>query len=334
MQNSTVRKFNNPMFLDSDVTQGQVQTFSTFMNYLHRFTVLAQSRFKWTNLPPNVTGRLIERNLFQYGAIAFYKHNTELESNPVKDGNRDMFKEEASMDSQYDGRYFTLPFTYDTLDMYGDPINLYAYGLNGYRHSIVSGVNAVIMRNNPIASNTVDTVTMFASRLTAALRTQDLNIHLQRKPVLYVCEESQKNTLKQMMKQVDQFNPWIFGVKNALDLDNAVKVINSEVPYIADKLTDYKNDLWSEVLEFFGIAKTSYKRERLITNEVDSNNHFSVASINTMLESRREAMYAINEMFGLDVDVHINDEADDLYRMMEQEVTNSVGDAITKDGGE
>lgn len=304
-QNSKVRTFNNPEKMYNKNSEAEAVTMQTFQNYLHRFSILAQSRFKWDNLPENVTSRMIEKMLFKHGQFVFYHHTKSYEN--LEDENI------------YADRYYTLPFTYESLDMYGDPINLHAYGLNGYGYDVVSNVTGVIVRNNPIATNTYDTCLMFAQRLTNALRTQDLNIHLQKKPLIYICEESQKRTIREIMKKADSFEPYIMGVKNSLDLDTAIKVVNEPVQYIADKLTDYKNDLWNEILTFFGISMNSNKKERLVESEVASINHFATASINTMLESRREAMYAINNMYGLNIDVHVNDIQDDFYKMFEVE---------------
>ncbi len=343
MENSKVRRFNNPMFLDQDITSEQVQTFSTYINYLHRLTILAQTRFTWNNLPKELTTRHIERGLFEHGRVVYFKQEPLEMDNGANPTDNDYHKHvdtNGNPNSIYDNRFFALPYTYSSLDMYGDPVNLEAYGLNGYRYRVINNVNGVIIRNNCIATSTADTVIMFAARLTAALRTQDLNIYNNRKSVLYLCDESQKMTLKQLMKQVDQFQPWVLGVKNALDIENVVKVINEQVPYIADRLTDYKNDLWSEILEFFGISRYQNKRERLLNSEINSNNHFAIASINTMLESRREAMYAINDMYGTDIDVHVNDMEDMVYKMMEMsmegetEFGGAATPSKTEQGGE
>ncbi len=323
MENSQVRTFNNPKFLDVDTTWSEVTTASTFTNYLHRLTSLAQSRFRWTGLPVHLTSRLMERGLFRYGQIVFYQHrkqyNDYLTELPNNTDDRPVIN--YMDDEVYNGRYFALPYTYGSLDIYGDPVNLRAYGLNGYSHELISGVDSVIVRNNPLGTNTYDTIIMFAARLTAALRTQDMNIHQQRKMGIYLCDESQRTTLRNIMRQNDKYEPWILGVKNSLDIDNAVKYINNEVPYIADKLTAYKNDLWNEILAFFGIAMQNEKKERLVTDEVDSNNHFANANINIMLESRRQAMWEIKDRFPDcgEIDVHVNDLQDGVYKLMEME---------------
>jgi hypothetical protein len=66
--------------------------------------------------------------------------------------------------------------------------------------------------------------------------------------------------------------PFIFGNKG-YDLSNRLSVLKTDAPYLIDKLTTHKHEIWNECLTYLGINNTNVdKRERLITDEVNSNN--------------------------------------------------------------
>ena len=54
---------------------------------------------------------------------------------------------------------------------------------------------------------------------------------------------------------------------NVKNFDN-YKVLNTQAPYVVDKLTLYKHDLWNEVMTFLGVNNANQdKKERLMTEK-------------------------------------------------------------------
>ena len=83
---------------------------------------------------------------------------------------------------------------------------------------------------------------------------------------------------------------------------NAFTVLNTDAPYVADKLYQLKTQIWNEALTYLGISNINItKKERLITDEVTRNQGGTIASRYSRLQARREACKKINDMFGLDV---------------------------------
>ena len=83
---------------------------------------------------------------------------------------------------------------------------------------------------------------------------------------------------------------------------NAFTVLNTDAPYVADKLYQLKTQIWNEALTSLGISNINItKKERLITDEVTRNQGGTIASRYSRLQSRREACKKINDMFGLDI---------------------------------
>jgi hypothetical protein len=149
---------------------------------------------------------------------------------------------------------------------------------------------------------TDNSVVLFASRLTEAERTIDTNIKAQKTPVLIRCDDKDRLTMKNLYRDYEGNEPFILGGKS-LNLDG-LKVLKTDAPFVADKLQNYKHEIWNEALTFFGVNNAnSDKRERLITDEVNANNEVISINAQAMLLTRLEACEKINKLYGLDVSV-------------------------------
>ena len=139
---------------------------------------------------------------------------------------------------------------------------------------------------------------LFALRLYEAERTADINIKAQKTPVLLLMDEKQRLTMENIYSQYDGNRPVIFGDKNSLG-ENVIKAINTQAPFIADKIIDYKKEIWNEALTFLGINNIMVdKKERLITDEANSNNELINLNLQSYLAPRQEACRQFNEKFG------------------------------------
>ena len=139
---------------------------------------------------------------------------------------------------------------------------------------------------------------LFALRLYEAERTADINIKAQKTPVLLLMDEKQRLTMENIYSQYDGNKPVIFGDKNSLG-ENVIKAINTQAPFIADKIIDYKKEIWNEALTFLGINNIMIdKKERLITDEANSNNELINLNLQSYLAPRQEACRQFNEKFG------------------------------------
>lgn len=93
--------------------------------------------------------------------------------------------------------------------------------------------------------------------------------------------------------------PFIFGDKDSLSPDQ-IKALRTEAPFVADKIQNYKDKIWNEALQFLGINNIIVeKKERLITDEADSNNEVTNLNLQSFLIPRLEACKQFNEKFGL-----------------------------------
>lgn len=275
----------------------------TYRQYLNRLTELAISMFEWKNLPDTVDARYLELHLFETGCMVYFKDDV------IGD---------LCLDCIVNGR----------LDVYGNPLLRRAYsGYNNYQ-KLLTYKDSVIIWNNYLHCNSILDVEMFARRLYNIDRIIDINANAQKTPVLVQGNEKQRLTLLNLYKEYDGNAPFIFGDKN-LDI-NTLKALSTDAPYVCDKLYQLKTEIWNEALTYLGISNINIqKKERLITDEVTRNQGGTIASRYSRLESRRQAVEKINDMFGTNIEVNYRE---DFQQAGDADIADNAGKATT--GGE
>jgi hypothetical protein len=190
------------------------------------------------------------------------------------------------------------------------------------------GKECILVMNNYERIPTQAMVTLFAYRLAEAQRTADVNIKAQRTPVLITTDQKQYFTLKKMYEEYDGNTPAIFADKNVISPD-ALKALKTEAPFVVNDIMEYKREIWNEFLTTLGISNLSEKRERLISNEVDSNNELVNLNLQSQLIPRKEACKQFNEKYGLMGEKAINVKVrSDLYNLVKEfeSVTSDYND--------
>ena len=273
-------KRKNTSFGESALMNNQ-----TYLQYYNRLTELAISMFEWKNLPETIDARFLELCLYSDGMCVFFE---------------DEVLGFLTLQCMIGGH----------LDVYRIPMDRKAYAPNGYNRAL-NNTDSVIIFNNYLHTNSMLDVEMFSKRLYNLDRAIDVNANAQKTPVMIQCDENQRLVMKNLYKQYDGNEPFIFASKN-LDLKE-LKVLKTDAPYVADKLYDLKTNLWNEALTYLGISNTNTnKKERMITDEVTKGHGGTIASRYSRLESRRQACRKINAMFGTNIEVDYRDDLKEL----------------------
>lgn len=258
----------------------------TYANYFNRLIELSISMFEWENVPDTINTRYIELGLFNDGCMVYFK---------------DDIIGDLCLNCIYQGR----------LDVYGYPVKRRAYSKYNNYNKILDNSNSVIIWNNMLHTNSVDPIELYAKRLYNLDRIIDVNANAQKTPVLVQGSEKQRLSLKNVYKEYDGNSPVIFGDKN-LDI-NALKVLSTNAPYVADKIYALKTQVWNEALTYLGISNINVqKKERLITDEVTRNLGGTIASRYSRLQSRQKAVEEINKMFGTNIKVSYKEDFQEL----------------------
>lgn len=246
-----------------------------FEHYYDRAKELRMAMYEWQNLPPEIDERFLELTLFERGCAVFFK------------------------DEEMD-KYLTLPVSImGKFDVYRIPIKRRAFASNGYQHNLTID-NSVIIYNNMLRKPSITDCEIYAQRLANFDRTIDVNINAQKTPVLVTCDEKERLSMLNMYNQYEGNSPVIFGDKNIGTKE--IKAINTQAPFIADKVYQLKTQYWNEMLTMFGISNVNFqKKERLISDEVTRAQGGTIASRYSSLSMRQQACEKINDMFGLDI---------------------------------
>jgi hypothetical protein len=259
------------------------QNRDTYHMYYMQLKNMVLTLFEWTDLPDTINERFMEQVLFESGMALFV--------------NDDEFG------------FLGVPCTLTgQVNMYNEPTAYHAVS-TGYSKDFTPE-NAVLIYNNNMKEGTELLVRLYAERLTEVERTLDINIKAQKTPVLITCTEAQRLTLKNVYQAYEGGEPVIFG-NRALDLEG-FKVLNTEAPFLADKLMNYKHSLWNEFCTKIGLANSNtQKKERMIEAEASSNIEQIEAFRNGMLVQRQVAVQKINDLFGLNIGVRFRANVDE-----------------------
>ena len=272
----------------------------TYMQYAYRLMELSISMFEWKNLPEGIDERFLEMVLFTDGHAVFFKDD-EL------------------------GDYLALQCLINgKLNVYRIPINRRAFAVNGYQKKLTDK-DSVIIFNNMLHTNSWLDVKMFAKRLYNLDRIIDVNANAQKTPILIKGNEQQRLTLTNLYKEFDGNAPVIFADKS-LDM-NALQVLSTQAPYVADKIYQLKTQIWNEALTYLGISNVSFqKRERMVSDEVTRSQGGTVASRYSRLNARRQACEQINKMFGLNIECDFREEYQFSEEVMDFTKDNQSGE--------
>lgn len=283
---------------------------NTYLDYIERIKKICLSMFEWVNLPKSMNSRYLEECLFYLGQASL-----------LYDENYGFINTKCTSNGQ--------------INIYGLPtrLNCYSYRYQSYRNLYI-GLNgdetqknneAILVMNNYERIPTLATTELFAYRLYEADMTATTNIKAQKTPVLVLCKENQRLTLENMYSQYEGNRPVIFGDSSELDI-NSIKSVNTNAPFVADKIMDYKKQIWNELLTFLGINNIMLeKKERLVTDEANGNNELINMNLQSFLIPRQEACKKFNELFGLtgtDKEISVRVRSD-LYNTIKKELSTT-----------
>lgn len=258
------------------ISETELQMFmnnATYTDYYDRLKLIATSMFTWDGLD-EVAGtgasRFLELCLYSQGRACFVKDDKlgylALNANPS-----------------------------DKLNVYQLPEKIQAWSV-GYTKTFDFD-DIVFIMNNELMMPTRKTIELFAMRLYETESTIYVNLKAQKTPVLLEGDKKTMLTLKNAYMQYDGNMPFIFGSKT-FELGSKLNALKTDAPYLIDKLEIHKHEIWDECLTYLGIDNANTdKKERLITDEVQSNNEIIKYYLNCFYKTRKKACDDINNKY-------------------------------------
>ena len=250
-----------------------------FWYNFNRLKLKAISMFEWINLPDEIDERYLELMLCQNGYVCFFKDQL------VPD-----------VDT-----YFALQCTLGgRFNVYNIPTVYQIYTASGY-NTRRTAEDSVIIYNNLLHSPTVPLLMYHAYNIANVERTIEINLNQLKRPYIFLVPENQRFTFTKLVNDIKNNQDVIIGNKD-LNLDN-LNPINTITPNNTLDLYTLKKRYYNEALTDMGINNLNVdKKERLVSDEVSSNDEDVLINRNSMLYARKIACKQINEMFGLNID--------------------------------
>lgn len=268
------------LFVNHNKTKNQsmksyVRNNKTFLLYFYKLLEYQLNMYEWVNVPKEIDVRYMEIVLVMRGAGVFFKD--------------DITDKYIFVDVALNGK----------INMYHQPVNYRAYSFN--LDVPLNIDNSVICYNNFLRMPSMFELEEFAERIADIQRTIDINLQHHKMPIAFASSPKNKLSFKNLWLKITSNEPYVM-VDKELTGDLNSGIVHSEVPYIIDKLQQQKMETWNEAMTYIGLdnANTN-KKERMISDEVNSNNSQIEASRYQALNARREFCKLVNEMFGLNM---------------------------------
>ena len=255
--------------------------------YMRILTEWATTRFRWEGLPDTIDPRFLEMELFYKSLILFY------------------------WDSGVD-RYLAVRGTpVGPINMYDNPTKFRTIGVAGYKGVELDPSECVPIWGSYTRIPARDVVLVYARRLAALDISLETNTRALRHNRIVTCDESQRMTYANVLRQADEGVPTIFGY-SGLNLDAITSLDVSVRPENLEALREEKDAVWNEAMTMLGITNgNTDKKERMVVAEAQASTGQVIAARNAAMKPRQEAAEQINRIFpSLNVSVEWDLEAD------------------------
>lgn len=270
-KNKSVYNKGDSMLLDENIN------YTRLFNYYKSLTL---NRFKWNNLPNNLESRYFESALFNNGQAFFYK---DLQKGfvilPCSDiGERNIYNESE----------FIM--------------------LEGHNFKKQKAVNeGVRIYENDLKTPSIYHITHYCDLLNEIEISINMNLVQQRFPYIVPVTKKNQLSLTNLYESLGiKIPPVVIDEKlnDSLHNENGINLFNTNVPYVLDKLTDFKTECINELYDFLGLNNTNEsKKERLLVDEVNANNQSIHMALDTAFKQRKLACEYINKKFNLNISV-------------------------------
>lgn len=149
-------------------------------------------------------------------------------------------------------------------------------------------------------------VLYYIDKIVNVENTIEVNLFAHKLPRLIVCSPEDKARVKELVEAIERGEHSLFlTAEDAQAIKNVLE--SGQGSYIIDKLYQYKQSLENELLTFLGINNVPIeKKERLITDEAQSNDQLINDSSDCFLDSLKAYCDEISDILGYNISVEAN----------------------------
>ena len=262
---------------------------------LANYKNIACSVFKWKGLPKDIPPLYPETWLFQNGMACMIKLSDE--------------------------DYAILPVAYGSvkLNVYGLPMEWKAYAVgdsiqaNTIRNMVLNEENSVLIWNDYERRPTYPFIQYLVNKMVNTDSATDCNVNAQKTPYVVLCNNNNLLGAKALAKSIQDGEEVVF--KDQFD-NVAIDILQTQAPFVADKLMDCYLEYHNRILSYLGIDNLPVeKQERMLTGETEANDQALYLAREARLSMRKEACERINKLWNLNVEVDYNDKFEGMPAM-------------------
>ena len=200
------------------------------------------------------------------------------------------------------------------------------------RNMVLNEDNSVLIWNDYERRPTYPFIDYLVRKMVNVDVTTDCNINAQKMPYVFKVNNNNLLTAKAQAKAIMDGEEFVF--KDEFD-NVAVDVLQTNAPFVADKLMDVYLEYHNRILTYLGVDNLPVeKQERLLTGEAEANDEALYLIRDARLKMRKDACEKMNKLWGLNVEVDYNDKFEGLPTMSRTLQTGESGGESGEQSGE
>lgn len=176
-----------------------------------------------------------------------------------------------------------------------------------------SNACVVYLKDSKYYRSVIMQINVYAEKLASIDCSIDVNIMNSRVAFIFNARNTaQAKEAKLIFNKISNGEPAVFtDVAETLTSQDGTLLVQTlpvKDNYILDKLLEAKRAIIAEFMSYWGVNNVAYeKRERLLTDEINSNNEEIEGYIAYMQNNLKECSERVRNMFGIDFDIKIKE---------------------------
>lgn len=175
--------------------------------------------------------------------------------------------------------------------------------------AVNANLKGVVCFDNPVSYPLIETIEIYTKRMVSAMRAIDVLEKQAKLPCIIETDEDSKLTIQTAINDIDQNVLAIYASRDVAKRLIESKTLQTQFnPAVLQVMWDHLNNLRSEMLTAFGInnLNTADKKERLLTDEIKSNDEAIALNIGYRMKCRYQFAENLKAVFGINARPHIN----------------------------
>lgn len=268
-------------FTDEELYGKQVTTYD-YMDWFVLLMNLALTRYKFSGLPDTCNEKFLQYTLVTKGQVGFF----------IDEISDTLIHTEIA-----GGGQLTI---YNEMSFYNC--------LTPIRTWTKSRKELGIIYANAMLRPLTGIIQKYALKLADTDSTIKINEFQQKIPYFIETDQKFEKTIKAILSMIQANNVAILAPKDSNKEDFKFDVIQTNVPYLLDKLDAHKQVILSQILAILGINTVSLeKKERVVTAEANANEEYAAKCFGSDLIYWKMGVEEVNQKFGTNITVDKND---------------------------